>query len=97
VTTPTVLIRFSCPNFGHQTGMTTSLLGADRVGAGEPLVLMHGLGSTRGDFAGLLPVLQQHFDVVSLDLPGHGSSPALTSRPTIQALTGAVSADLDAR
>ena len=77
--------------------MTIPLLGADRVGTGEPLLLLHGLGSTRDDFAGLLPVLQQHFDVLSLDLPGHGTSPALAARPTIEALTAAVIADLDAR
>ena len=97
MTTPTVLMRFSCPHIGHQTGMTIPLLGADRVGAGEPLLLLHGLGSTRDDFAGLLPALQQHFDILSVDLPGHGTSPALASRPTIEALTEAVIADLDAR
>jgi hypothetical protein len=37
--------------------MTTPLLGFDRVGAGEPLVRLHGLGSTRDDFGGLLPQL----------------------------------------
>lgn len=77
--------------------MTNPLLGADRVGTGEPLLLLHGIGSTRDDFAGLLPVLQEHFDVLSLDLPGHGTSPALSTRPTIEALTAAVIADLDAR
>ena len=60
-------------------------------------MLLHGLGSTRDDFAGLLPALQQHFDILSVDLPGHGTSPALASRPTIEALTEAVIADLDAR
>jgi len=97
VTTPTDLIRFSCPHIGHQRDMTIPLLGADRVGTGEPLLLLHGIGSTRDDFAGLLPVLREHFDVLSLDLPGHGSSPALAARPTIEALTAAVIADLDAR
>jgi pimeloyl-ACP methyl ester carboxylesterase len=77
------------------TGMT--LLASDRAGRGEPLLLLHGIGSTRDDFAALLPRLAEHFDVISVDLPGHGKSPAGTWPPTVAALTDAVEADLDAR
>jgi len=76
--------------------MRTPVLGYDRVGSGEPLVLLHGFGSTRDDFAALVPDLADHFDVLSIDLPGHGTSPMIADRPTVAALTAAVAADLDA-
>jgi pimeloyl-ACP methyl ester carboxylesterase len=77
------------------TGMTT--LAFDRAGHGEPLLLLHGIGSTRDDFSALFPRLAEDFDVLAVDLPGHGESPIGTSRPTVAALTDAVEADLDAR
>jgi pimeloyl-ACP methyl ester carboxylesterase len=74
-----------------------TLLASDRAGRGEPLLLLHGIGSTRDDFCALLPRLAEHFDVLSVDLPGHGESPAGQWPPTVAALTDAVAADLDAR
>ena len=53
-------------------------LAYDRAGHGEPLLLLHGIGSTRDDFAALFPRLAEHFDVLSVDLPGHGASPVRT-------------------
>jgi pimeloyl-ACP methyl ester carboxylesterase len=76
--------------------MTSPVLGFDRVGQGEPLLLLHGFGSTRDDFAGLLPVLALEFEVWSMDLPGHGTSPMIEGAPTVAALAAAVIADLDA-
>ena len=78
-------------------GSRMTLLSSDRAGRGEPLLLLHGIGSTRDDFAALLPRLARDFDVLSVDLPGHGGSPAGTWPPTVAALTDAVEADLDAR
>ena len=80
---------------GAATDMT--LLASDRAGHGEPLLLLHGIGSTRDDFSALLPRLAEGFDVLSLDLPAHGGSPVGTWPPTVAALTDAVEADLDAR
>jgi pimeloyl-ACP methyl ester carboxylesterase len=74
-----------------------TLLASDRAGHGEPLLLLHGIGSTRDDFSALLPRLAEDFDVLSLDLPGHGQSPIGTWPPTVAALTDAVEADLDGR
>jgi pimeloyl-ACP methyl ester carboxylesterase len=74
-----------------------TLLASDRTGHGEPLLLLHGIGSTRDDFSALLPRLAEDFDVLSVDLPGHGESPLGTWPPTVAALTDAVEADLDAR
>jgi pimeloyl-ACP methyl ester carboxylesterase len=67
-----------------------------RGGAGEPLVLLHGIGSTHDDFASLWGRLCAEHAVLAADLPGHGRSPALTTTPTVAALTDAVEADLDA-
>jgi pimeloyl-ACP methyl ester carboxylesterase len=81
---------------GAATDMT--LLASDRAGHGAPLLLLHGIGSTRDDFSALLPRLAEHFDVLSVDLPGHGGSPVGDVwPPTVAALTDAVEADLDAR
>jgi len=76
--------------------MGNPVLGYDRVGSGEPLVLLHGFGSTRDDFAALVPDLARDFDVLSIDLPGHGDSPMIQDRPSVAALTDAVATDLDA-
>jgi pimeloyl-ACP methyl ester carboxylesterase len=74
--------------------MTTRLFW-NRGGAGEPLLLLHGIGSTHDDFAALRPQLDAHYRVLAPDLPGHGRSPALPRHPTIAAITDAVAADLD--
>jgi pimeloyl-ACP methyl ester carboxylesterase len=49
----------------------------DRTGAGEPLVLLHGLGSRREIWASLVPALAASYDVIAVDLPGFGASPAI--------------------
>ena len=43
-------------------------------GAGEPLLLIHGLGSSLRDWEKQIPVFQQHFQVISCDMRGHGRS-----------------------
>ncbi|WP_034593238.1 alpha/beta fold hydrolase [Hamadaea tsunoensis] len=47
-----------------------------RAGAGEPLLLIHGLGSRWQLWEPVLPVLSEHYDVVAVDLPGFGGSTA---------------------
>ena len=76
--------------------MHTPRLACRRAGSGEPLLLLHGIGATRDEFAELVPRLAEHFDVLAVDLPGHGSSPMLPTRPTVESLGAAVAADLDA-
>jgi pimeloyl-ACP methyl ester carboxylesterase len=73
----------------------TLRLSWDRAGAGEPLLLIHGIGSTRDDFTAVRPQLDAGYSTLAPDLPGHGGSPALRERPTITAITDAVEADLD--
>jgi pimeloyl-ACP methyl ester carboxylesterase len=67
----------------------------DQAGSGEPLLLLHGIGTTHDDFAALRPQLDADYRVLAADLPGHGRSPALPGRPTIPAIADAIVADLD--
>ena len=46
-----------------------------RSGNGEPLVLIHGIGSRLEVWDHVLPHLESERDVVALDLPGFGASP----------------------
>lgn len=50
-------------------------LAYDRTGEGEPLLLMHGTGSSRGVWKPMIPLLASEREVIALDLPGHGESP----------------------
>src|SRR3954471_8210481 len=50
-------------------------LGHDRRGRGEPLVLLHGQGLSRRSWDPVVDLLTDHFDVIAVDLPGHGQSP----------------------
>jgi pimeloyl-ACP methyl ester carboxylesterase len=45
-----------------------------RRGAGPPLVLIHGLGSSRAAWDPVVPQLAERFDVLTPDLPGFGES-----------------------
>jgi pimeloyl-ACP methyl ester carboxylesterase len=74
----------------------TAPLSLIRSGSGEPLLLLHGWGSSRRDFAAVLPALTERFDVLNVDLPGAGRSPHLQERPTVAAITDAVERTLDA-
>jgi pimeloyl-ACP methyl ester carboxylesterase len=44
-------------------------------GSGPALFLIHGIGAARDTWRFAMPVLTQHFTVISYDLRGHGSSP----------------------
>jgi pimeloyl-ACP methyl ester carboxylesterase len=74
----------------------TSPLAVARSGHGEPLLLLHGFGSSSLDFTPVLPALSAQFEVLNLDLPGSGRSPRLDRRPTVGAITDAVEQTLDA-
>lgn len=47
----------------------------DRRGAGEPLLLVHGLGSRHQVFDPVFGSLAQRHDVIAVDLPGFGATP----------------------
>jgi pimeloyl-ACP methyl ester carboxylesterase len=72
-------------------------LSFSRRGTGAPLVLLHGLGSSRAAWDPVLPALAERFDVVAVDLPGFGDSAPLPGdvEPAPRALATAVAAFLD--
>ncbi|MGY1706253.1 alpha/beta fold hydrolase [Geodermatophilus sp. SYSU D00697] len=75
----------------------TTGLYVHREGSGPALVLLPGLGSTLAEFGAVVPRLAQRYDVLALDLPGQGRSPALprSVRPRVPALADAVERELD--
>ncbi len=61
-----------------------------RQGSGEPLVLIHGIGSQWQIWRPVLDVLAAERDVVAIDLPGFGASAALKADVTLAGLADAV-------
>jgi pimeloyl-ACP methyl ester carboxylesterase len=62
-----------------------------RTGSGEPLLLIHGIGSQWQMWEPVIDVLARAHEVVAIDLPGFGDSPPLEgARPTVAALADAV-------
>src|SRR2546426_12475059 len=49
-------------------------VGFEHRGAGEPLLLIHGTGGSRGHWKPVVDLLALHRDLVLVDLPGHGES-----------------------
>jgi pimeloyl-ACP methyl ester carboxylesterase len=68
-----------------------------RRGSGEPLLLIHPLGAEIVVWEPLLERLAAERDVIAVDMPGFGASPALANGtdPTPQALAAAVGRFLD--
>jgi len=65
-------------------------LGHDRVGTGPPLLLIHPLGADRHVWDQVAERLAPTREVISLDLPGFGTSQPLREEPTPAALAAAV-------
>ena len=53
------------------------VLAYERSGSGEPLVLIHGIGHRRQAWYPVLDRLAESYDVIAIDLPGHGESAAV--------------------
>ena len=49
-------------------------------GEGPALILVHGIGAARNTWRKAIPLLTQHFTVISYDLRGHGESPLSEGR-----------------
>ena len=69
-------------------------LAYERIGSGEPLVLLHGIGHRRQAWGAVLDWLAPHRQLILVDLPGHGDSPPLLAvgrsvpEALIQGITG---------
>jgi pimeloyl-ACP methyl ester carboxylesterase len=74
---------------------TPAKLAHDRTGRGSPLVLLHPLGADRHVWDPVVPLLAHRRELLVLDLPGFGASPALAAEvPTPRALAAAVATHL---
>ena len=61
-----------------------------RRGSGKPLLLLHGIGSSLKTWDLILDELATQRDVIALDLPGFGQSPALVGEVSVPTLADAV-------
>jgi pimeloyl-ACP methyl ester carboxylesterase len=68
-----------------------------RAGAGQPLLLLHGIGAIWRAWSPVLPYLEPHHDVIVPTLHGHAGGPLLDSQvaPSVEALTDGIEAELD--
>jgi pimeloyl-ACP methyl ester carboxylesterase len=79
-------------------GASEKRLYSYRVGVGEPLVLLHGLGESHVGWRPVIEMLAADYDVIAIDLPGFGRSASVpfSTAPTAANLAKAVSRELDA-
>jgi 3-oxoadipate enol-lactonase len=66
-----------------------------RAGEGPTLVLLHGLADDHRLWRRVVPSLQRRFDVVAIDLPGHGSSGPIRDGASIEWFADEVVAALE--
>ena len=68
----------------------------ERHGEGAPLVLLHGaMGTIESCFANLLPELARRFEVIAVELQGHGHTRDVARAMNFGAMAGDVAALLD--
>ena len=80
----------------HRIDPTTLDRHVIRVGAGEPMLLLHGVGHRKEAWDRMLPLLAADFDVAAVDLPGFGGSQPLPVPQTEQAQAEWCAALMDA-
>jgi len=78
----------------EENALGAAVLSHVRLGAGKPLLLLHGLGGSWRSWTPILDALATERDVIAVDLPGFGQTPPLAGPPTIAALADAVTAFL---
>lgn len=84
-------VSFTVPSAEGPLPVTVSYA---RVGRGEPLLLLHGIGHHRQAWDPVVDILAAERDVIAVDLPGFGVSPGLPEAlsydlPTTTAVFGA--------
>ncbi|GGP64285.1 alpha/beta fold hydrolase [Streptomyces melanogenes] len=62
---------------GSPRGSRTVTVSYRRAGSGDPLLLLHGIGHHRQAWDPVFDLLAAERDVIAVDLPGFGESPAL--------------------
>jgi len=60
-----------------------------RRGAGAPIVFLHGLGASTETWASCMDALADRYEVIAVDLPGHGASP-VPEDPAVYSRDGAL-------
>lgn len=65
-------------------------LALSRAGAGAPVVLIHGVGLRSEAWARQIEALAPRFEVVAVDLPGHGRSAPLDGAPDLAAFAARI-------
>ncbi len=73
------------------------MLAVEEFGSGEPLVLIHGLATTRAIWASVTPALAQSRHLVTLDVPGFGESAPAGDGFELEAVAGRIVRGLTAR
>ncbi|WP_116368791.1 alpha/beta fold hydrolase [Parahaliea mediterranea] len=66
-----------------------------RHGTGAPVLLIHGLGSRGSDWDFQIPALSADYQVITVDLRGHGASPLGPTPMSIPAMAAELTALLD--
>ena len=61
-----------------------------REGRGRPLLLVHGLGGSWRSWSPIASALADHREVIAIDLPGHGGSPAEADSGTFAGLAASL-------
>lgn len=62
----------------------------ERIGAGRPLLMVHGLGGSVRSWDTIAPALSLSRELILVDMPGHGGSPPVPGRQTISAFGDAL-------
>jgi pimeloyl-ACP methyl ester carboxylesterase len=63
---------------------------AVRRGQGRPLLLIHGLGGSWQSWSTIQLALADKREVIAIDLPGHGATPAAAESGTFMGLANSV-------
>ncbi|MBK5931621.1 alpha/beta fold hydrolase BchO [Halochromatium salexigens] len=84
-----------CSRFVEAGGLRWHI---QEAGSGPPLLLIHGTGAASHSWGGLLPLLAERYQVLALDLPGHGftsaPAPKQLSLPGMATAVGALTKQL---
>ncbi|HEV2819668.1 MAG TPA: alpha/beta fold hydrolase [Solirubrobacteraceae bacterium] len=70
--------------------MASPALSHVRRGSGKPLLLVHGLGGSRRSWDTVIDALAAQREVIAVDLPGFGGTPALAGEVTVATLADAL-------